>query len=232
MPSPTDKPSLLPTERPRLRGLYAITPAHRGEPQQLADQVAEAIAGGARLVQYRDKSGRRDKRHDEARQLGQLCARTGVGLIINDDIALADAVAAAGVHLGRDDPDIGQARALLGAQAIIGVSCYDSPQRALDAACAGADYLAFGRFFPSRSKPQARPADPAVLTRMRATTDLPLVAIGGITIENAGLLIAAGADMLAVIDGIFGPHRDSIGSRCRSISRLFANPASADEPPA
>ena len=212
-----------------LRGLYAITPedtaAQTSAPdkalpdQVLLGQVAAAIAGGARLVQYRDKSGPGRHRHARAAALVQLCQTLGVPLIVNDDLELALAVGAAGVHLGRDDADPAAARARLGADAIIGVSCYDSLDLAEAAKQAGADYVAFGSFFPSAVKPHAvRPALD-LLTRARARLAIPLVAIGGITPQNAGLLIAAGADMLAVITGIFAAP--DITAAARAYCRLF-----------
>jgi thiamine-phosphate pyrophosphorylase len=182
------------------RGLYAITDGPRPD---LLDVVARALAGGARLLQYRDKSDDSTRRHCEATALRQLCDTYAVPLIINDDIALAQAVAADGVHLGKDDGDVGAARAALGADAIIGVSCYDSLQRAKAAAGAGASYLAFGAFFPSPTKPLA-PRASIELLRQSAALGVPRVAIGGITPDNATPLVEAGADYLAVISAVFG----------------------------
>jgi thiamine-phosphate pyrophosphorylase len=154
----------------------------------------------------------------EARELAALCNAFAVPLIINDDIELARASDAAGVHLGEDDEAIADARATLGDEAIIGVSCYDSPQRARDAAAAGANYLAFGAFFPSATKPGARHATPDLLRGARGL-GLPLVAIGGITHENGGPLIAAGADFLAVVSGVFGAS--DIRAAARHYVELF-----------
>ncbi|MGO4701859.1 thiamine phosphate synthase [Dyella sp. 2RAB6] len=187
---------------PKLRspGLYAITDGPRDD---LLAAVAQALDGGARLVQYRDKTADHARRQAEATALRQLCASHGVPLIINDDIQLAVAIQADGVHLGEHDPALAAARAALGAQAIIGVSCYDSLERAHDLAAGGADYLAFGAFFPSPTKPLARRAAPELL-RQSAALGLPRVAIGGITPDNAGSLVDAGADYLAVISALFG----------------------------
>lgn len=160
----------------RTRGLYAITDAGLLPDERLTDAVAAAIRGGARLIQYRDKS------HDSARRLAQatalnaLCQDHDVPLIINDDVELAFAVGAAGVHLGQDDADIATARARLGPRALIGVSCYDRLDLALNAARAGADQVAFGAFFPSPTKPTEIRAPLDLLQQARAQLDLPIVA--------------------------------------------------------
>lgn len=186
---------------PKLKhpGLYAITDGPRAD---LLEAVAAALSGGARLVQYRDKTADHSRRHQEASALRLLCDRHGAALIINDDIRLAAAVHADGVHLGETDPALAAARDVLGDHAIIGVSCYDSLERARDMARAGADYIAFGAFFPSPTKPLARRASPDLL-RQSAALGVPRVAIGGITPENAGSLVSAGADYLAVISALF-----------------------------
>lgn len=202
-----------------LHGLYAITDPALCPDETLASQVEQALEGGCRVVQYRDKSDDREKRRSQAGRLAALCRRHRALLIVNDDIELAREVEADGVHLGRDDPDTALARARLGGKAIIGVSCYDRLDLAVAAAAAGADYVAFGRFFSSRTKPGAVQAMPELLTRARAAIDLPLVAIGGITPENGAPLIAAGADMLAVVHGVFG--QPDIRAACRRLSALF-----------
>ena len=182
------------------RGLYAITDGPR--PDLLA-AAAAALSGGAVMLQYRDKTADAPRRRDAALALQELCARHAVPLIINDDVELARAIGAAGVHLGERDGDPAAARARLGDHAIIGVSCYDSLARARDATSAGADYLAFGAFFPTATKPNARRAS---LELLRAAKEfgLPRVAIGGITPDNARPLLDAGADFLAVVSGVFG----------------------------
>ena len=187
---------------PKLRypGLYAITDGARDD---LLEAVARALEGGARLVQYRDKTSDHARRHAEAAALRQLCAGRGVPLIVNDDLELAAAIGADGVHLGEQDLALPTARAALGEQAIIGVSCYDSLERARELAAAGADYVAFGAFFPSPTKPLARRAAPELL-RQSAALGVPRVAIGGITPDNAASLVGAGADYLAVISALFG----------------------------
>ncbi|MDR3446409.1 MULTISPECIES: thiamine phosphate synthase [unclassified Dyella] len=182
------------------RGLYVITDGPR---RDLLETVAQALAGGARLLQYRDKTTDHSRRLDEARALRALCAARDVPMIVNDDVELARAAGAAGVHLGEDDCNVAAARAVLGESAIIGVSCYDSLERARDLASAGADYIAFGAFFPSPTKPHARRASFDLL-RQSAALGVPRVAIGGITPDNGGSLIDAGADYLAVISAVFG----------------------------
>lgn len=205
------------------RGLYVLTDSALIPDEKLVPAVAAAIAGGAVMVQYRDKSDDMGKRRWEAQDLVNLCRPLGVPLIINDDVALAAAVGAAGVHLGRDDGDIAAARATLGPGAIIGVSCYDDLVLAAAAAAAGADYVAFGSFYPSRVKPDAVRATPALLQQAKQQLHLPITAIGGITAANAAPLIAAGADLLAVISDVFG--QQDIRAAARRIADLFAPPS-------
>lgn len=182
------------------RGLYAITDGPRPD---LLDACAGALAGGARILQYRDKTVDTTRRHAEASALLELCTQHGIPLVINDDVALARAIGAHGVHLGEHDGSIVSARAQLGGDAIIGISCYDSLALAQRAAKAGASYVAFGAFFASPTKPLARRASIELL-RQSAALDLPRVAIGGITPDNGASLVAAGADYLAVISAVFG----------------------------
>lgn len=198
-----------------LRGLYAISDGPRGD---LLEACAAAFEGGARILQYRDKTCDALRRFDEARALQALCARFDVPLIVNDDVELAAAVGAAGVHLGEDDGDLASARARLGARAIIGVSCYDSLERARHFAAAGADYLAFGAFFPSPTKPHARRATLDLLRDARSFGK-PLVAIGGITIDNAPSLIEAGADGVAVISALF--NAQDVRAAAQAFASLF-----------
>jgi len=197
------------------RGLYAITDGPRSD---LIEVCTAAIAGGAAMLQYRDKTRDDARRREEAAALSSLCAKSGIPLIVNDDVELAAAVGAAGVHLGEDDADIASTRARLGPNAIIGVSCYDSLERARELAASGADYLAFGAFFPSPTKPHARAATLQLLRDARAL-NLPLVAIGGITAANGAALIDAGADFLAVISAVFGAR--DVREAARELSALF-----------
>ncbi len=198
-----------------LRGLYAITD---GGPR-IAAAVEAAIRGGARLVQYRDKSADPARRLIEARNLLELCHGHGVLLIVNDDVALAAEIGADGVHLGKDDGRVQDARVRLGPRAVIGVSCYDSLERALQAAHDGADYVAFGSFFASSSKPQAIRAPLSLLVEARLKLSIPLCAIGGITPDNGAGLVSAGADMLAVINGLFAS--DDVEKEARHYAALF-----------
>ncbi|GAB3734513.1 thiamine phosphate synthase [Luteimonas pelagia] len=185
---------------PHLRGLYLVTPDVPDTARLL--ERTRPLLPFATLLQYRNKAADDALRRDQARALAHACRGAGVPLVINDDVALADAVGAQGVHLGEDDAGIASARARLGTRAIIGASCYDDLARAERAATAGADYLAFGAFFPSPTKPAARRATPGLL-RAAARFGLPRVAIGGITPDNAAGPVAAGADLVAVISGVY-----------------------------
>ncbi len=203
----------------RLRGLYVITDTVKFKRDDLVRVVAEAIAGGARIVQYRDKSGDTERRLAEASALRSLTLEHEVLFLINDDLDLAEAVAADGVHLGREDGAIEAARARLGAEAVIGASCYNSLELAGDAVQAGADYVAFGAFFPSRTKPDAAVASMALLIEAEQKLNVPICAIGGITKESAPELISAGADMLAVISAVFSAT--DIEAAARDFSTLW-----------
>jgi thiamine-phosphate pyrophosphorylase len=183
-------------------GLYAITAEHPASPKQLALAVNAALRGGAKVIQYRAKSSQ--NRQEEARLVLAECRAFSVPLIINDDMELALTIGADGVHLGKDDGSIRDARSQLGADAIIGMSCYDSVERALEAERQGASYVAFGRFFPSASKPHAPCAQLGTLIEAKRKLCVPIVAIGGITPNNGAALREAGADVLAVIDAVFG----------------------------
>ncbi len=179
-------------------GLYVLT----AEVADLLPRAEQVLEAGAQALQYRDKSGNATLRLQQAAALRRLTARYGARLIINDDVELAAAVGADGVHLGRDDGPVERARRRLGPQAVVGVSCYDDLQRAARLAAAGADYLAFGRLFPSSTKPEAPSCPLDRLTQARAF-GLPLVAIGGIHPANAARALAAGADWLAVSASVF-----------------------------
>ena len=202
------------------RGLYAITDSRLIGDIPLLEAVEQAIRGGAQVIQYRDKDSEPGVRETTARQLARVCERHAIPLIINDDVGLAERSGASGVHLGRADSPLLEARQRLGPEAIIGVSCYNSLARAETAVASGADYVAFGRFFTSTSKPHAVPADPALLKNAREKLDVPLVAIGGITPENGATLLEAGADLLAAIEGVFG--QSDIEAAARRYAGLFA----------
>lgn len=200
----------------RLRGLYAITPAFADRGPVL-EYAREVLAGGAVALQYREKSDASDKLA-LAGELRRLCNAHQVPLIINDDIELAQACGADGVHLGRDDGSVREARAMLGNQTLIGVSCYNEIAQARVAAEQGADYVAFGSMYSSRTKPAAVRCEPQVLTEAKAM-GLPVVAIGGITLENAPALIEAGADMLAVIGDLAGAQ--DVQQQARQYTTLW-----------
>jgi len=187
-----------------MQGLYVITDPELIPSAKLVSSVGQAIAGGACLVQYRNKTASAAQKLWEAQDLMTLCTNLSVPLIINDDIELAKKVGAAGVHLGQNDISIEKARELLGDEAIIGLSCHDNFAFALEAEKAGANYVAFGSFFASSTKPQAIRAKSDLLLEAKEKLKIPIVAIGGITPKNAKKLIMAGADMLAVINGVFG----------------------------
>ena len=201
------------------RGLYAITDSKLLSSERLVEAVALAIQGGAQMIQYRNKSGDAEQRQWEAGDLNNMCRPLGIPLIINDDVELAGQVMAAGVHLGKDDADIAAARAALGPRAIIGVSCYNDLNRAIEAEKAGADYVAFGSFFTSKVKPDAVKAEIELLQQAKQQLAIPVVAIGGITPDNGAQLVAAGADMLAVISEVFG--QADIRSAAERFAKLF-----------
>lgn len=206
----------------KLRGLYAIT-----DSQLLAGRflshVEAALEGGVCLLQYRDKGDDAARRLREAEALMQLCERYGTQLIINDDAELA-ARLGVGVHLGQTDGPLTPARALLGRNAIIGSTCHASLDLAAQAASEGASYVAFGRFFNSLTKPGAAAASLELIEQARAQVKLPIAVIGGITLDNAAPLVAHGADLLAVIHGLFGADSaQEVTRRARAFNALFAS---------
>ncbi len=204
----------------KLRGLYAITDSEllKGK---LLPYVEAALKGGATLLQYRDKSTDDARRLREAEALRELCNRYGAALIINDDAELA-ARLGVGLHLGQTDGSLSVARALLGRQAIIGGTCHAQLELAEAAAGEGASYVAFGRFFNSNTKPGAPAASLELLAAAKAKINLPIVAIGGVTLDNAPALIAQGASMVAVVHGLFGADSAAeVERRARAFSDLF-----------
>jgi thiamine-phosphate pyrophosphorylase len=204
----------------KLRGLYAITDSEllKG---RLLPYVEAALKGGATLLQYRDKSTDEARRLREAEALRELCNRYGAALLINDDAELA-ARLGVGLHLGQGDGSLSAARALLGRQAIIGGTCHAQLELAEDAAKEGASYVAFGRFFNSTTKPGAPSADVALLDAAKARINLPIVAIGGVSLDNAPALIAHGASMIAVIHSLFAADSAAeVERRARAFSDLF-----------
>jgi len=202
-----------------ISGLYAVTPDLL-DSDGLFERVAAAIAGGASAVQYRNKLASPPLQRAQALVLRDLCAERNVLFIVNDDIDLAYAVDADGVHLGRDDAPIAHARERLGRAAIIGASCYDSLERAAAAVAAGSDYIAFGSFFPSLTKPDAVRAEAALLTAAKSRWHVAVVAIGGITAAAAPALIDAGADAVAVIGALF--EMPDVAASARAFRDVFA----------
>jgi len=199
-------------------GVYAITP-ETADTGRLLAQVEAALAGGVAAVQYRDKSGDIARRHEQASELAALCHRFNVPLIVNDDLRLADLADADGVHLGRDDGSLREARIILGKGKFIGASCYQSLDLARAAQAAGADYVAFGSFFASPTKPAAGRADAALLHAAAQALAIPIVAIGGITPTNAPALLDAGADSLAVLSALF--DAPDIRAAAHDLNQLF-----------
>lgn len=203
-------------------GLYLVTP-DQADGDALVAAVAALLPARPALVQYRNKLADAAARRDQATRLLALCRAAGVPLIINDDLALALAVGADGVHLGRDDGDPAEARRALGPGRILGVSCYDEWPRAEAGAAAGVDYLAFGAVYPSPTKPHAPRASFELLARAKRDLGLPVAAIGGITLDNAPPLIAAGASLLAVISDVFSAPGPA--ARAAAYAGLFKGPS-------
>lgn len=205
-----------------LRGLYAITDSQLLADGRLLPYVEAVLKGGARLLQYRDKSADAARRLREAEALRELCLRYGAELIINDDAELA-ARLGVGLHLGQGDGSLAAARTLLGRQAIIGATCHAQLELAEQAVAEGASYIAFGRFFTSNTKPGAPAATPELLSAARQRFNLPITAIGGITLASAPALIAQGASLLAVVHALFSaPCAAEVEQRARAFSALFA----------
>ena len=189
-----------------IKGLYAITDTANLSSELMLTRTEEILRAGAKLLQYRNKQANENTRIAEAEQLLDLCRKYSVPLIINDDISLAVQIGADGVHLGKTDSSVANARERLGNKAMVGCSCYNDLNRAQLVSKSGADYIAFGAFFPSPTKPGAAHATSDIIQAAKQKFDLPVVAIGGITPENGQSLIAAGADMLAVIGGLYASN--------------------------
>lgn len=202
----------------KLRGLYAITPEQPDGARLLRD-VEAALAGGCRIVQYRDKISAMPEQVARAHALRTLTRRFDACLLINDDLALTRLVDADGTHLGGDDGNLAAARVILGPKKILGASCYADFSAAQSAAAAGADYVAFGAIYPSPTKPLAARATVDLFLQAKTTLTVPTCAIGGITLANAAPLIAAGADLLAVITDLF--NAPDIAARAAAYQRLF-----------
>ena len=202
-----------------LSGLYAVTP-DLADTTDLLRRVGQALQGGLRLLQYRNKPAAAALRREQAGALLALCRAQSVPLVINDDLQLALEIGADGAHLGHEDGDLAAARAALGPGKLLGISCYDDIGRAREAKRVGADYVAFGSFFASPTKPAAVRAPLTLLGAAKAGLGLPVCAIGGITLQNAPQLIAAGADLLAVITDLF--EAPDIRARAAAYTSLFS----------
>jgi thiamine-phosphate pyrophosphorylase len=205
----------------KLKGLYGITDGSTGT--ELINKVTQAIQGGLTVLQYRSKSSDYQQRLDEALSLRELCCKHRIPFIINDDIKLAKLLHADGVHIGQHDGSIQEARQLLGNHAIIGVSCYNRLELALEAQQQGANYIAFGAFFNSPTKPHAPAASINTLQTAKQKIHIPICSIGGITLDNASQLIDNGSDMVAVISSLFSAN--NINSTAKQFSQLFKQPA-------
>ncbi|WP_415883343.1 thiamine phosphate synthase [Neptuniibacter sp. QD72_48] len=205
-----------------LKGLYGITDSDlMPDTETMLRKVEQSIQGGAKIIQYRDKSSDLKKRVEQASALNLICKKNKIPLIINDDAGLAAGIGAAGVHLGQSDGAIEEAREMLGEDAIIGVTCHDSLELALKAQQAGASYLAFGAFFPSKTKPNAKPAPLSLVKDVKDKVNLPIVAIGGISVDNADQIVTAGADMVAVIHALYANKK--VTAAAKQFHQLFTN---------
>ncbi len=202
-----------------LKGLYAITDQQLITEEDFRQSVEAALQGGTRVIQYRDKSDNQNKRLQQASLVRALCDQYHAICIINDDIELARAVNAHGVHLGKDDFSLRHARQVLGENAIIGISCYNDLKRAKEAENYNADYVAFGAIFSSSTKPDAKVAGLEIVAQAKKQLSIPVCTIGGITQENIRQVIQQGADMAAVIDGIFSA--DDIKQATTTLSEYF-----------
>jgi len=211
------------TSAQKIRGLYAVTP-DEADTDVLLAKVEAALQGGINVLQYRNKAASHKLQTQQARAILPLCRQYGVPLIINDSVKLCLTLDADGVHLGADDGNLAEARARLGAGRILGASCYNRLDLALSAAQAGADYVAFGACFASGTKPNAPVASLQLFTQAKQAVDVPLVAIGGITLNNAAQVIQAGADAVAVVGALFNIKNDedqSVTEVARQFSQLF-----------
>ena len=217
MPDQRGTPGTLMTRFPR--GLYALTP-DLADTRALAGLVGKAIRGGAAAVQYRNKTAPAALRHVQVAALLELCRPAGVPLIVNDDVELAIAIGADGAHLGSEDGDLAEARRRLGSRRLLGTSCYNRLELARAAVAAGADYVAFGAAYASPTKPGAVRAPLELYREAHRTLPVPIVAIGGITVDNAAELLAAGVDAIAVITALF--EAGDVEQRARELRDLFA----------
>ncbi|MBY0499631.1 MAG: thiamine phosphate synthase [Nitrosomonas sp.] len=203
----------------KIRGLYAITPDSNNT-GELLDKTQQALVGGAQYIQYRNKSVDNLLRKKQAGLLLQLCKKHAIPLIINDDIDLAIEIDADGVHVGRNDSSISDARKFLRQDKIVGASCYNNLDLAIEAEKQGADYVAFGSFFPSVTKPQATPVSISLINQARQILTIPVVGIGGIQLTNAAMVIHNGCDAIAVCSNLF--QAGDVRGRAAQYAQLFA----------
>jgi thiamine-phosphate pyrophosphorylase len=205
----------------RVSGLYAVTP-DISDTSRLVELTRAALIGGVRFLQYRNKAATPALRLAQALALKNVCNEHGAALIVNDHVDIALAADAAGVHLGKEDGLARDARGAIGSARLIGVSCYDSLERGHAALHEGADYVAFGSFFPSRVKPNAVKAPIELVSKAKAAFPVPIVAIGGITLENAPSLVRQGVDAVAVISALF--EAPDVTDAARRFTALFEQP--------
>jgi len=208
----------------KLKGIYAISPdfdiSDANASKRFIELTERILAGGVTMFQFRNKSPDSEQKTQLANECRRLCRKYRKLFIVNDDVSLAQRCEADGVHVGQGDSAVAQVREVLGDQAIIGVSCHGDIVLAETAVQNGADYIAFGRFFPSNSKPDAPPADIRILQRAKNRFDVPIVAIGGIREDNAEFVLQAGADVLAMIDGLY--NSDDVTATLKKLQRLFS----------
>lgn len=203
-----------------IKGLYAITDSSLMPGEKLLPAVTAAMKGGAKIIQYRNKNASESQKLSECKQIKAICLKHQALLIVNDDIDLCIASDADGVHIGQSDIGISDARARLGKALIIGQTCHNSLSLANRAQSEGANYVAFGRFFTSKTKPHAPAANMDTLIQAKRELDIPIVAIGGITLDNAPVLINAGTDAIAVIHSLFADT--DIEQTARTFATLFS----------
>ena len=203
----------------RDKGLYIVTDCGQPDVATLIGKTEKILDTGIAILQYRDKSDDQRLRHQTAQTLKDMCYRTGTDFLINDDVRLAMDIGADGVHLGKDDMPVDAARSLLGDSAIIGISCYNDIQAARQAQARGADYVAFGSFYQTRTKSGTVRAWPGLLSAAKEELSVPVAAIGGITHENGRELIDAGADLLAVVSSVY--HVDDPVQAVLKFNTLF-----------
>jgi thiamine-phosphate pyrophosphorylase len=201
-----------------IKGLYAITP-DSADLNTLIQKTQWAIEGGAFMVQYRSKIHDRDVKMQQCAAILRLCREYEIPCIVNDDVEMCRVLEADGVHLGEKDDNIAEVRHILGENAIIGSSCYDQLDRAKSAQKEGASYVAFGAMFPTSTKPNAPRATLALLKEAKREIQIPIVAIGGITVNNAHDVIKTGIDAIAVINSLY--EAKSIKETAETLSKMF-----------